>query len=67
MLGTLRNATAWEHLRPEFHSEHVGWSKSGEFYCPLCSTIIGKNLLGERPFFLATEHLRTHEQRRAAQ
>jgi hypothetical protein len=63
MLETLRNATAWEQLRPEFRSERIGWSKSGEFYCPHCSTIIGKNLLGERPFLLAAEHVRTHERR----
>jgi hypothetical protein len=66
MPGTLY-ATAWEQVRPEFRSEHAGWSKSGEFYCPQCSTIIGKNLRGERPFLLAAEHVRSHEQRRAAQ
>jgi hypothetical protein len=66
MLGALlyatrrRKNTAWERLHPEFRSAAIGWSKSGEFYCPYCSTIIGKNLLGESPFLLAAEHLRTH-------
>jgi hypothetical protein len=28
-------------------------------------TIIGRNLLGERPFLLAAEHVRSHERRRS--
>jgi hypothetical protein len=67
MLGALLHAlwsgrvvTAWERLHTQFRSERIGWSKSGEFYCPRCSTIIGKNLLGESPFLIAAQHLRTH-------
>ena len=60
MPGTLLHATAWEQLLPQYRSERVGWSKSGEFYCPHCSTIIGKNLRDESPFLLAAEHLHTH-------
>ena len=52
--------TAWQRLLAHHRSECIGWSKSGEFYCPHCSTIIGKNLIGESPFFPEAEHLRTH-------
>lgn len=49
--------SAWSGLLPEYRSEHIGWSKAGEFYCPHCPTIIGKNLRDERPFLLASQHL----------
>jgi hypothetical protein len=52
--------TAWEMLLPEYRSEFVGWSKAGEFHCPYCSTCIGKNLKGDKPFYFANEHLATH-------
>lgn len=56
--------SAWDSLLPEHRSEHVGWSKSGEFYCPHCSVIIGKNLRDEKPFLLASRHLEEHRVRR---
>jgi hypothetical protein len=33
-----------------------GWNLNGEWQCPKCRTIIGKNLLGEKPYALAKEH-----------
>jgi len=54
--------TAWDNLLAEYRSEHTGWSKAGEFYCPHCHTSIGKNLHGDQPFSLADKHLRdTHD------
>ena len=56
--------SAWQHLRPEFRSPDVGWSTDGEFYCPHpgCMVSIGRNLRDERPFWLAAEHLKTHQE-----
>ena len=53
--------SAWDALLPQFRSEHIGWSKAGEFYCPCCSTIIGKNLLGAAPILLASQHLTANQ------
>jgi len=33
----------------------AGWS-NGEWTCPHCARMFGKNLLGESPFFLARQH-----------
>lgn len=52
--------SAWSRLLPQFKSEHVGWSTHGEFYCPYCDTQIGKNLRGQQPFLLASQHLKEH-------
>ena len=52
--------SAWDHLKPQYRSEHSGWSKHGEFFCPYCDTSIGKNLRGMKPFAAATAHLKTH-------
>jgi len=57
----VESRSAWDALLPEYRSEHKGWSKAGEFYCHLCSTSIGKNLRGEKPFWFASEHLATHK------
>ena len=38
----------------------MAWSKDGEFVCHVCDTMIGKNLKGERPFLLASQHMREH-------
>jgi hypothetical protein len=35
-----------------------GWQDNGEYNCP-CGTMLGKNLLGERPFSLVREHVST--------
>ena len=37
-----------------------GWDANGEWRCPVCGTMIGKNLLGEKPFGLVREHIRMH-------
>jgi hypothetical protein len=50
--------TAWSYIKPKYRSEHVGWTKSGEFACPYCGTSIGKNLRGDRPFANASQHLK---------
>ena len=52
--------TAWSKLAPERRSERVGWSKSGEFYCPNCSTIIGKSLTDKPPYDEVVQHLQKH-------
>ncbi len=52
--------SAWSKLAPEHRSERVGWSNQGEFYCPNCSTIIGKNLKGDQPYDLVVQHLQKH-------
>jgi hypothetical protein len=51
---------AWDELLPEYRSGNLGWSTAGDFYCPLCHTIIGKNLKGELPFYWVSVHLKTH-------
>jgi hypothetical protein len=35
-----------------------GWNHHGEYHCP-CGIIFGKNLLGESPVALVTQHLQT--------
>lgn len=39
-----------------WHITEFGWS-GGEFKCPLCGTMFGKNLKGQLPFALVREHL----------
>lgn len=36
-----------------------GWDKGGEWTCPLCGRMLGKNLHGESPFQLARKHAET--------
>jgi hypothetical protein len=38
-----------------------GWDCRGEWKCPHCGTMIGKNLLNQRPFLLAAEHVKKCE------
>lgn len=59
----LPERSAWAMLRPEFKSTQTGWSTAGEFYCPYCSTSIGKNLRGDTPYMLAMQHLQEHRGR----
>ena len=33
-----------------------GWKADGSWHCQLCGTMIGKNLLNEKPFMLAWQH-----------
>ena len=52
--------SSWDSLKPEYQSEHKGWSKAGEFHCPHCHTSIGRNLKGphgEQPFASAHRHM----------
>lgn len=37
----------------------AGWDKGGEWTCPLCGRMVGKNLHGDRPFQLARQHAET--------
>lgn len=39
------------------HEYRNGWKVNGEWHCPKCGTMIGKNLLGERPYLLAMQHI----------
>jgi len=41
---------------PPNHIYNSGWQKNGEWHCSVCGTMIGKNLLGDRPFLLAKQH-----------
>jgi len=34
-----------------------GWMVNGEWLCLKCETLIGKNLLNEKPFLLARQHV----------
>ena len=34
----------------------AGWDACGEWTCALCGRMIGKNLNGDMPFWLAKEH-----------
>ena len=36
-----------------------GWQANGSWHCHKCGTIIGKNLLGQRPVMLAFQHAET--------
>jgi len=36
---------------------YYGWDKNGEWTCPKCGTHIGKNLLGDKPYALARQHV----------
>lgn len=38
----------------------AGWQEDGSWTCPICKTMIRKNLLNERPFDLAHEHVVEH-------
>jgi len=55
-----KDDSAWDKILPEFRSEYEGWTKAGEFACPNCGTSIGKNLKGQQPFALASEHKKAH-------
>lgn len=35
------------------------WNNNGEWRCPGCGTIIGKNLRGQQPFALVEQHKET--------
>ena len=37
----------------------AGWDKGGEWTCPLCGRMVGKNLHGDSPFQLARKHAET--------
>ena len=43
---------------------NAGWQDNGEWHCSQCRTMIGKNLLGDRPFALAREHAIECEKKR---
>lgn len=57
-----RAMAALEHYK-EHHSHwtyanqvyHAGW-ENDEWTCPLCETMFGKNLNGDKPFLLSREH-----------
>jgi len=36
-----------------------GWQADGSWHCSKCKTMIGKNLLGEKPHMLAWQHAQT--------
>lgn len=35
---------------------NAGWDSAGEWTCCCCGRMIGKNLMGDRPYLLAKEH-----------
>jgi hypothetical protein len=45
-------------MRVEYNG---GWQSDGSWHCPKCGTTIGKNLLGEKPFLLAWQHVQKRE------
>ena len=49
IMGIKENETARNLYRE-------GWNKNGEWKCAKCGTIIGRNLMGDKPFFLARQH-----------
>jgi hypothetical protein len=60
-----KKQTAWEKLLPEYRSDHIGWSKVGDFYCPKCDMILGRNGHGEKPHFHASAHLDAHKKEKS--
>lgn len=39
--------------------DYKDWS-NGEYKCPDCNIVIGKNLLNEIPFYLVEKHKQSH-------
>ena len=49
-----------QNSRPEWSADvqlyNAGWNAYGEWTCAKCGRMIGKNLNGDMPFWLAKEH-----------
>jgi len=49
-----------QNSRPEWSADvqlyNAGWNAYGEWTCAKCGRMIGKNLNGDMPFWLAKDH-----------